>query len=136
MPRNQAPKLPAPAEQPDVVEIVEEAAEPIVEARVEGMATAEGRMLPLGEPSPPPEAAPPPAAATAEEWATRKGMLPQRLPVHRQFARKGAAPADEPNPLFEKYAQARAHFAWREGKELSEAEFDAAVTEATTHIYR
>lgn len=77
-----------------------------------------------------------PEVTTAEEWARRKEMLPKFKPVAAPFARKGVAQRKELNPLFEKYAQAKAHFSWPTNKELTEAEFDAAIAKATTNIYR
>jgi hypothetical protein len=93
------------------------------------------------EPTEAPAAAPPapppaPEIRTVEEWATRKGMLPKRRPIAAPFARKGAALREELNPLFLSFAQAQAQFSWPIGKELTEADFDAAVITATTNVYR
>lgn len=85
---------------------------------------------------PPPPPPPPPVVMTVEDWAGRKGMLPKFTAVAAPFARKGAQQRKELNPLFLSFAQAQAHFSWPIGKELTEAEFDAAVIAATTHIYR
>lgn len=79
---------------------------------------------------------PPAPILTVEEWAMRKGMLPKRIPVAAPFARKGAPRRDELNPRFVSFAQAQANGSWPIGKELTEADFDAAVIAATTHIYR
>ncbi len=88
------------------------------------------------------------AVKTVEEWATAKGMLPQlhaapemRLPS----ADRGAFVArvamsgltgPRPNPKYIEFARARALRAWPESKEVTEAEFDKAVTEAATVICR
>lgn len=69
-----------------------------------------------------------PERRTAEDWAQRKGMFERFLAPSGEFAR--------PNPLYQDWAQARAHGAWPEGKELTEAEFDAAVEAAKGHTFR
>lgn len=74
---------------------------------------------------------------TAEEWARAKGMLPELIEVATPFARAGATPARQYNPQFWKFNATKAGSGWPEGKELTEAEFDAAVMHATTgHQYR
>ena len=64
---------------------------------------------------------------TAEEWAAAKGMSERFLPSTTAFAIA--------NPLFQDYAQARAHGGWPIGKELTEAQFDAAVIAAKTPTF-
>jgi len=64
---------------------------------------------------------------TAEEWAKAKGMDQRFLPSTNAFAIT--------NPKFQDYAQARAHGGWPIGKELTEAQFDAAVIEAKTPTF-
>ncbi len=64
---------------------------------------------------------------TAEEWAAAKGMTERFLPSTNAFAIT--------NPLFQDYAQARAHGGWPVGKELTEAQFDAAVIAAKTPTF-
>lgn len=68
-----------------------------------------------------------PEVRTAEEWAKAKGMSERFLPSTNAFA--------NPNPLFQDYAQARAHGGWPIGKELTEAQFDAAVIAAKTPTF-
>jgi len=82
------------------------------------------------------EAAAPPEVRTAEAWATAKGMLPQFREAHAPFRAPGTAAPLEHNPNHGRFAAARAYRVWPEGKELTEAEFDAAVTAAETQIYR
>lgn len=83
-------------------------------------------------------AAPAPAAAvkTAEQWAEQKGMLPEFIEAHAPFAAAGSAPVRTYNPEFWRFAATKAGSSWPQGKELTEAEFDAAVTAATTQTYR
>jgi len=76
----------------------------------------------------------PPAQATGpvktiEEWARAKGMLPALITTP---ARMGSRQVQMPrqNPKLVLYTQAKAHRQWPEGKEVTEAEFDAAVMEA------
>jgi len=66
---------------------------------------------------------------TIEEWATAKGMLPALITTP---ARMGSRQVQMPrqNPKLVLYTQAKAHRLWPEGKEVTEAEFDAAVMEA------
>jgi hypothetical protein len=62
---------------------------------------------------------------TAPEWAEAKGMAPQ-------FIAGGSVPV--PNPAYWKYAGVKAR--WSERDLITEAEFDAAVQAAMTHILR
>lgn len=84
----------------------------------------------------------PPARAevrTAEAWAEAKGLYPEFREVHAPFSRADATPIREHNPQFWRFAGAKAGCGWPVGKELTEAEFDAAI-EATVgnsgHKYR
>lgn len=82
-------------------------------------------------------AQPPPAElCTAEQWAEAKGMLPEFIPVAAPFAPAGAAPVLQHNPSFWRFAATRAGMGWPIGKELTEAEFNAAVDTAMNHTYR
>ena len=86
------------------------------------------------------DAAPPAPAAeikTAEEWALAKGFLPEfTAPSGPSFAPPGAAVPMQPNPRFWRFSAAKA--GWPIGKELTEAEFDAAVSIETidSHTFR
>lgn len=83
-----------------------------------------------------------------EKWAERKGLWPQfgaaptyRLPAGAQAGAPaqvsmGGIVGPRPNPQYWKFAAARAHERWPEGKELTEAEFDAAIAVATGHVAR
>jgi hypothetical protein len=72
---------------------------------------------------------------TVESWATAKGMLPEMLA-------SGPAPAGTiplgslVNSEFWRFAGARALLRWPEGAEVTEAEFDAAVEQATNGVSR
>jgi hypothetical protein len=90
------------------------------------------------------EEAPAPAVVkTVEEWATAKGLLPQRFPGKklqvtgtkgaRTIALNLSAQAEHgprDNPKYVAYAAAKAMHRWPEGAELTEADFDAAVAKA------
>lgn len=82
-----------------------------------------------------PVAAPAAATSTVEVWARAKGMLPELVPGPTPPT-KGARPRLVGNPEHWKFAAARAGERWPEGKELTEAEFDAAVDKAATHSFR
>ena len=71
---------------------------------------------------------------TAEAWAEAKGFLPQMLEAAAPFGGAGAPKTVTPNPQFWKFAGAKA--SWPVGKELTEAEFDAAIEAAGTCNYR
>ncbi len=79
-------------------------------------------------------AGPPAAMRTAEAWALAKGYLPQLIQHSTPFARAGAPASFAPNPQHWKFAGASA--SWPEGKEMTEAEFDAEITRATTETFR
>lgn len=75
---------------------------------------------------------PPPAAASAasdkrtiETWGQAKGLWPQ-------FAKPGS----RGNPEYWKYAAAKAFMKWQDGQEVSEAEFDEALTKASSQVTR
>lgn len=68
---------------------------------------------------------------TAEAWARDKGMLPEVIVTP---ATKRAAATRRHNPEYSKYAAAFG--AKPEGLEMTEAEFDQAVTDAAGHVYR
>ncbi len=72
---------------------------------------------------------------TAEEWARAKGFLPAffKGPAVRKAHLLRSSGLRE-NPEWWKYAAASAP--WPTGKELTEAEFDAAIVAATTHVHR
>lgn len=93
-------------------------------------------------------AAPPVPALkrTAEEWARAKGMLPE---FHeRESPRKKRHPKAKPvrihNRAHAPFRAAKASLRWPQGKELTEAEFDAAIAlnggppveGVTKHVYR
>lgn len=93
-------------------------------------ADAEEAQAPTAAPAPP---APEPKLQ-AEQWAERKGHLPEFFPV---MARAGHLPvAPRHNPKFWMFAGARAASGWPIGAEVTEAEFDAAVEAATTGVSR
>jgi hypothetical protein len=73
---------------------------------------------------------------TAEQWAEAKGMFPEFVEVAAPFARADAPRTRQHNPQFWRFAATRAGSGWPIGKELTEAEFDAAVLAATTQTYR
>lgn len=73
---------------------------------------------------------------TAEQWAEAKGMLPEFIEIAAPFARADAPRSRQHNPQFWRYAATKAGSSWPIGKELTEAEFDAAVTAATSQTYR
>lgn len=84
----------------------------------------------------PPSAPPAPpvrgVVKTVEEWATEKKMLPRFIP--------GAKPPRGPtpqvlNPKYTQFGETKHGNAWPEGKELTEAEFDAAIAKNATQLY-
>jgi hypothetical protein len=75
--------------------------------------------------------APPAIKRQVEQWAESKGMLPEFFPGPPAHA--GAIPlGTRRNPEFWRYAAARGLNGWVQGAEVTEAEFDAAVEQATT----
>lgn len=97
----------------------------------------EAETEPQPEPAPAPEVVPSLAPVrTAEQWAEAKGMFPHFIPVASPFARADALPTLQHNPQFWRFAATRAGMGWPIGKELTEAEFDAAVETAMSHTYR
>lgn len=93
---------------------------------------------PVGDPPATSPAPPPPPAPirTAEQWAEAKGMYPEFIPLAQPFARADAPPMMQHNPESWRYAATRAGSGWPIGKELTEAEFDAAVAVATNQTFR
>lgn len=111
-----------------------------VETAAEGVTIVEeaapaDELVPSEEPAPAP---PPPAEVrTVEAWAEAKGMLPEFIPIAAPFAAAGSPRMLQHNPEFWRFHATRTGWTWPIGKELTEAQFDAAVLEATTgHQYR
>jgi hypothetical protein len=74
---------------------------------------------------------------TAEQWAEAKGFLPEFIELAQPFAAAGSPALQQHNAESWKFKATKAGHAWPEGKELTEAEFDAAVTESITgHTFR
>jgi hypothetical protein len=84
-----------------------------------------------------------------EKWAERKGLWPQfgpapTYPVPAAAAAAGGPVAvnlaglvgPRPNPDYWKFAAAKVHERWPEGKELTEEEFDRAIEIVTGHVAR
>lgn len=67
-----------------------------------------------------------------EHWATAKGMLPRMLSQGKVEQTGRLVPARQ-NPKFADFHRARQ--GKPVGHEMTEAEFDAAVAEATTHAF-
>ena len=97
----------------------------------------------------PADAETPPAPAAAapaserfpvEDIAARRGLMPQfSAGVDGRVARTAEGVgqlvpgrARKANRQYWKYAAAKALFKWKPGQEMTEAEFDAAITKATT----
>jgi len=74
------------------------------------------------------QAAAAPERNTVEFWAEKLGKRARFLAPSGEFAR--------PNPAYQDWAQARAYHAWPEGKELTEAEFLAAIEDSKSHTFR
>jgi hypothetical protein len=64
-----------------------------------------------------------------EYWGERKKLLPEWLESEGRLGSR-VVKSKRHNPDFVKFAMAKAHRRWPEGKEVSEAEFDEAVAEA------
>lgn len=86
---------------------------------------------------------------TIEAWATEKQMLPQfldgdvsRVPpgagvgMRSVAVNLGSLRGPRTNPNHIRFHRAKAFKAWPESKEVTEAEFDKAVTDAETHVCR
>lgn len=69
----------------------------------------------------------------AEDWALAKGFLPQFVAAAAPFAAAGVAPLQELNPNYWRFAAAKA--VWPIGKELTEDEFDRAVSLETLNAH-
>jgi hypothetical protein len=77
--------------------------------------------------------------ATVEHWAERKGLVPAFHPGrpaqrNRNVLIPGTRPRENPNHW--KLRAARALRGWVEGAEVTEAEFDAAIAEASGVVSR
>lgn len=96
------------------------------------------------------EAAPAAPAAevkTVEKWAEAKRLWPQNFAAPA-YGLPGQAPGGtiainmagltgpKPNPEFWRFAAAKASCGWPEGKEMTEADFDAAIKAAGEHVAR
>lgn len=93
--------------------------------------------VPAVDEQPPATATPSGPVKTAEQWAEAKGFLPEFTSSRAPFARADEPAVRQHNPEHWRFAATKAGKAWPEGAEMTEAEFDAAVTEATTtHSYR
>jgi len=82
-------------------------------------------------PTPPPVPAEAPAeTSTVSAWGESKGFLPQWL--------GGSGPGGERrlNPEYWKLAAAVAFKKWELTEQVSEADFDAAVSEVQQHVHR
>lgn len=87
---------------------------------------------------------------TVEQWAEAKGLYPQffaapavGLPAGTQPGPFGTVPINvgalvgrTPNPNYGAFAAAKVSLHWPEGKEMTEAEFDAAIATANGHVGR
>ncbi len=96
------------------------------------------------------DAAPAPAGEvkTVEKWAEAKGLWPQNFAAPTYGLPGGSVSSGSvamdlsrvtgprPNPEYWRFAAARAANGWPEGKEMTEAEFDAAVKAAGEHVGR
>jgi hypothetical protein len=77
------------------------------------------------------------AVKTAEEWAAQRGHFPEFSPGKPPKKYPKAVVAPVHNPKFRHYQEAR-FLLWGGvvGKEMTLAEYDAAVESATKHVYR
>ena len=93
----------------------------------------------MAEPEPAPKATPAPVRAV-EKWAEAKGLWPQFTDVAAQVMpgqhggvvaiRMSDIGAKTVNHEFWRFAAAKALYSWPQGKEMTEAEFDAAIAAA------
>jgi hypothetical protein len=93
-------------------------------------------------------AAPTAPVKTVEKWAEAKGMWPQTFAAPTYGLPGGPAQGGsiaismasltgpKHNPEYWRFAAARAACGWPEGKEMTEAEFDAAIKAAGEHVGR
>lgn len=68
---------------------------------------------------------------TVEEWATEKGYLPKQFPgtpPNQDRVRVIPGTGPKPNPKYERFYAAKCGSGWVVGVELTEAEFDEAMT--------
>lgn len=86
---------------------------------------------------------------TVEKWGEAKGIWPQVLPSPQRTIPPGAAggggtvaiamaslTGPRHNPEYGRFAAAKVSLHWPEGKEMTEAEFDAAIATANGHVGR
>lgn len=76
-------------------------------------------------------ATPAPVKRTVEEWATDKKFLPARFPgtpAMRHGERVIPGTGAKPNPQYERFYAAKCGKGWVVGAEVTEAEFDEAMT--------
>lgn len=78
---------------------------------------------------------------TVEQWAEVRGWLPAffQPPKPKRPAYAGGrinVAAPRPNPEYGRFAGARAYWNWPIGREMTEADFEAAVIEAHSHPIR
>lgn len=96
---------------------------------------------PVVEEAPAQPAPAPPAAEvrTAEAWAEAKRLFPEFIEQRHPFARADAPAVRSHNPQFWRFHAIQVGMGWPIGKELTEAEFDAALLTlepSTGHQYR
>jgi hypothetical protein len=65
---------------------------------------------------------------TIEAWAEEKGYLPEFI-VSKARLGSREVPQKRQNPKFVEFAMAKAARRWPQGKEVTAAEFDAAIKE-------
>lgn len=70
---------------------------------------------------------------TIEKWAEEKGMLPRYLQAAARLGQHRATMTLQ-NPRYVDFARAKAHARWPEGKEVTESEFDEAVTTSVVDL--
>lgn len=105
--------------------------------------------VPLADPEPVAASASAAPTKTVEAWGEAKGIWPQ-FQAPPRYGAQGGQPTGfgtvainmqgmvgpKPNPEYWRFAAARAVGNWPEGKEMTEAEFDAAVKAAGEHVGR
>lgn len=85
------------------------------------------------QPARKPEVASAGPIGTVEQWAAAKGMLPMFVAGPRPS--DGSPPRQLLNPKYTHFAETKAGNAWPEGKEMTEADFDAAIAKNATQAY-
>lgn len=73
---------------------------------------------------------------TIEEWATLRGYLPEKKPGPKKPGKPDAVVPPVHNPLSRLHFEAFFLHGWAALKELTLAEYDAAVEAARAHVYR